>query len=62
MTAYVHVERFRIGAQQMIVNRGDIDAAVEQLCHDRIDLGLEQHEVAHHHGAAVSRLECDPAA
>ena len=30
--------------------------------HDRIDLGLEQHEVAHHHRAAMRRLERDPAA
>jgi hypothetical protein len=30
------------------VNRGDLEAALDELRHRRIDLGLEQHEVAHH--------------
>ena len=44
------------------MHRGDLEAAFEQLRHDRIDLGLQQHEVAHHHGAIMHRLERDPAA
>ena len=40
----------------------DLEAVLDQLAHDRIDLGLEQDQVAHHHGAAMGRLERDPAA
>ena len=60
--ADVHVEGRRVGAQQMIVDRGDVEAALDQLGHHRIDLGLQQHQIAHHHGAAMHRLERDPAA
>ena len=62
MPADVHIERRGAAAQQMIVDGGDLDAVLDQLGHDRIDLGLQQHEVAHHHGAAMHRLEGDPAA
>src|SRR6266576_1579553 len=61
MAADMHVKGLWIGAQQMVVNCGDLDALVEQLGHDRIDFGFEQHQVAHHHCAAGRRLECDPA-
>ena len=44
------------------MDRGDLEAVLDQLGHDRIDLGLEQHEVAHHHRPAVHRLERGPAA
>ena len=46
----------------MVVDRGDLEPAVQQLGHDRRDLGFEQHEVAHHHGLAMHRREGDPAA
>ena len=62
VAADVHVERQGRAAQHVIVDRGDLEAALDQLGHDRIDLGLEQHEIAHHHRAAVHRLERDPAA
>ena len=62
MPADMHVERCRIAAQHVIVDRRDFEAVLDQLCHHRIDLGLEQHEVAHHHGAAMRRLERRPAA
>src|SRR5438093_6379884 len=35
----------RFGSQQVIVNRRDLDAAFQELGHDRIDLGAEQYEV-----------------
>jgi hypothetical protein len=41
---------------------GDLEAAFDQLKHDRIDLALQQHEVAHCHGTPVCRLERNPAA
>ena len=62
VTADMHVERRRTGAQQVIVHGGDVEAAFDQLDHDRVDFGLEQHEIAHHHGLAVHRLERHPAA
>src|SRR5712691_9457939 len=62
MPADVHIEGLWVGAQQVIVYGRNLYAALEQLGHDRIDLGLEQHQVAHHHRFAVSRLECSPAA
>ena len=62
MAADVHVERRGAAAQQMIVDRGDLEAAFDQLDHHRIDFGLEQHEIAHHHGPAMRGLERDPAA
>ena len=62
MAADMHVKRRGIAAQHVIVDGGDLDAALDQLGHDRIDLGLEQHEVAHHHRFAMRRLERGPAA
>src|SRR5215510_2261339 len=41
---------------------GDLDPTLEQLAHDRGNLGVEQDEIAHHHRAAVRRLERCPAA
>ena len=55
MTADMHVERQGAAAQDVIMHRGDLEAARDQLGHDRIDLGLEQHEVAHDHGATAHR-------
>ena len=62
VAADMHVERCGIGAQQVVVNRRDLDAAVDHFGHDRIDLGFQQHQVAHRHRFAVHRLERDPAA
>ena len=61
VAADMHVEGRWAGAQQMIVHGGDIEAAFDHLEHDRVDFAFEQHEVAHHHGFAVHRLERDPA-
>ena len=44
------------------MHRGDLEAVRDQLGHDRIDLGLEQHKVTHHHRPALHRLERRPAA
>ena len=57
----VHVIGGRVGPQQVIVKRGDIDAAREQLCHHRLDLGLGQHEIAHDENAIGYRLKTKPA-
>src|SRR5260370_33192072 len=46
----------------MIVDGGNFEAAFQQLGHHRIDLALEQHEVAHGHSCVSHRLERDPAA
>jgi hypothetical protein len=61
MAADMHVEGQGLGAQQMVVNCGDFEAALEQLGHDGIDLGLKQHKITHHHRGTVHRLESDPA-
>jgi len=37
-------------------------AAFLELAHDRVDLVLSQHEIAHDHGLGAHRLERDPAA
>jgi hypothetical protein len=58
----MHVEGLGICPKQMIVNGGDVDTALQQFRHDRIDFRLEQHEVAHHHCRAMRGFECDPAA
>ena len=44
------------------MDRCDLHAVLDQLGHHRIDFGLKQHEVAHHHGPAMRRLERNPAA
>ena len=62
MSSDVHVERQRLGAQQVVVDRGDLEATLEQLRHHGVDLGLQEHEVAHRHRHVPHRLERDPAA
>lgn len=62
LTAYVHVKRCGARSQQMVVDRGDAQAAIEQLFHHRVDLGLDQHEIAHDHYAARRRNERNPSA
>ena len=60
--AHMHVEGGGARPQQVIVHRRDLDTAFDQLRHDGVDLGLQQHEIAHDHRAAVHRLEGHPAA
>ncbi len=62
MTADMHVEGRGTGAQHMIVHGGNLKPAFNQLQHDWIDLGLQQHEIAHCHHPAMGWLERDPAA
>ena len=62
MAANMQVEGLGVRPQQVIVDRGDLKTAFDQLEHHGIDLGLEQHEVAHDHGFPVHRLERKPAA
>ena len=62
MTTDMHVEGRGACAQQVVVDRGYFQAALDQFRHDRIDLGFQQHEITHHHGPAMHRLERDPAA
>ena len=62
MPADVPVESRRTGAQQVVVDRRDLDPVLDQLRHDGTDLGLQQYEVAHHHDFAVHGFERDPAA
>ena len=58
----MHVERRRIGAQQMIVQGGHLKALGKQLAHHGIDLAFGEDEVAHHHRFVPHRLEGEPAA
>ena len=60
MTADVHVKRRGTTSQHVIVDRSDLKTVLDQLRHDGIDLGLQQHEIAHHHRSAVGRLERNP--
>ena len=62
VAADMHVEGRGIGAQQMIVNGGNLDAAFDQLGHYGIDFGFEEDEIAHCHRAVMHRLEGDPSA
>ena len=48
--------------QQVIVHSGDLAAILDELEHDRIDLGFEQHQIAHDHDPAMHGLERGPAA
>jgi hypothetical protein len=58
----MHVESRRAGAQHVIVHGSNLQPALDELEHDRIDLRLQQHQIAHGHHAAMRRLERDPAA
>jgi hypothetical protein len=46
----------------VIVQSSHLDAARRELRHDRIDLVLGQHEIAHHHPLVANLLEGEPAA
>ena len=62
MAADMHIEGRRTAAQHVIVDRGDLEAVLDQRGQHRIDFGFQQHEIAHDHGAAMRRLEGEPAA
>ena len=62
MSADMHVESRRIGAQQVVMDSRDLDPAFDQFGHHGIDFGFKENEIAHHHGAAMRRLEGDPTA
>ena len=59
---HVHVVHPRLVPQEMIVQRGDVDAVVEQRGHHRIHLVLRQHEIAHHDVHAGALRHGDPTA
>ena len=44
------------------VSAGRLDAALQELADDGIDLGAEQYEIAHHHRHVAHRLEGRPPA
>ena len=58
----VHVHGRRLRPQQVVVQGGDLDAALGQAAHDRVDLGLGEDEVAHDHGLVAGFLEGEPGA
>ena len=58
----VHEKRRWIRAHQMVVNRSNFDATLQELAHDGIDLGLGEHEVTHDQRTVVDRLEAEPSA
>jgi hypothetical protein len=49
MTFVVNVRDHRRFAHQMVVDRGDLEAARLQRADDRLDFRGTQHQVAHHH-------------
>jgi hypothetical protein len=61
MPADMHIIGWWIGAQQMVMNGCNDNAARHHLLHDRVDLVFKQDEIAHHHGLAFHLIERDPA-
>jgi hypothetical protein len=59
---HMHVHRERLVAQQVIVQCRHLDAAGRELCDDRVDLGLGQHEIAHHHALLAHFRQGQPPA
>jgi hypothetical protein len=57
----VHIVGGRVGAQQVVLKRGDGDAGFKQLGHNWLNLSLGQHEIAHDNRAAAHPLEAEPA-
>ena len=57
---HMHVERHGFCAEQVIVQSGDLKAALFQLLHHRTDLVLGQDQIAHDHGLVAHRVERDP--
>jgi hypothetical protein len=59
----VQVEHVRLVPEEMVVQRGHVEAVFEQRAHHRVDLVLQQHEIAHQHLHPAGALRhCDPAA
>ena len=58
----MHVKCRRICTQQVVVYCGDLQPAIDQLRHHRVDFSFKKDEVAHNHRAAMCWLESDPAA
>jgi hypothetical protein len=58
----MHVEGRRIGTQQVIVHGSELDAVLDHLCHDGVDLAFKQYEIAHDHCVTMHRFERYPAA
>src|SRR2546430_7771749 len=54
----MHVHRGRRRAQQMIVQRCYLDAALDELLHNGVDFFVRKYEIAHHHAVAAPLLEC----
>jgi len=61
LPGYVHIEGWRVGAQQMVMHGRDLQAFGQQLRHHGIDFGFGQHEIAHHHERVAHGFEGDPA-
>src|SRR5712692_8528938 len=54
----MHVHGCRRGAQQMVVQRRYLDAALDEFLHHGVDLFMQENEIAHHHCLASHFLEC----
>ena len=53
---HVHVEDARLLPEEVIVNGRHVQAVVEQRRHDRVDLVLCEHQIAHHDVHAAGTL------
>ena len=62
MSPDMQIEGRRGCAEQVIMNRRDFEAAIDQFRHDRIDLGLKKDQIAHGHDAVMCWLQCNPTA
>src|SRR5262249_16105384 len=62
MPTDVHVEGQRLRAENVIVDCGDFESILDRCRHDGGNFAFKQNKIAHHHRAAVRRLECRPSA
>jgi hypothetical protein len=60
ISLHMHIHRERLVAQQVIVQRRDLDFPRGELAHDGVDLIHGQHEVAHDHAVISHFLESEP--
>jgi hypothetical protein len=59
----MQIEDARLFPKKVVVKRSRLEAVVQQRRHNRVDLVLQQHEIAHHHVHAAGALRHrDPAA
>src|SRR5271168_230490 len=58
----MHVEDRGGSAQQVVVNRRDLDAIVREAFHHGADLSVGEHQITHEHGAAAHGNKRDPSA